>query len=121
MEKLGDNVRKRRKQLGMTQDELADLSGYTSRSSVAKIEKGQVDLTQTKIIALAKALQCDPGDLLDGMEILDRDPFIGLKVVLEQTYVNFHAPFHDLPQELQNKLIAASISAMQEYYRNLNN
>ena len=61
MEKLGDNVRKRRQQLGMTQDELADLSGYTSRSSVAKIEKGLVDLTQTKIIALAKALQCDPG------------------------------------------------------------
>lgn len=119
MEKLGENVRNRRKQLGLTQDQVADLTGYTSRSSVAKIEKGQVDLTQTKIIALAKALQCEPGDLLDGVEIIEQDPFIGLKVVLEQTYVKYHAPFQDLPAELQNQLLAAAISAAQTYYHNL--
>ena len=43
MEKLGENVRNRRKQLGLTQDQVADLTGYTSRSSVAKIEKDLID------------------------------------------------------------------------------
>lgn len=30
------------------------LTGYTSRSSIAKIEKGQVDLSQTKIDLLPR-------------------------------------------------------------------
>lgn len=42
---LYDNIKKRRMELGMTQDDLAKLTGYTDRSSIAKIEAGKVDLT----------------------------------------------------------------------------
>ena len=38
------NIRKFRIEHKMSQDTLAKLTGYTSRSSIAKIEKGEVDL-----------------------------------------------------------------------------
>lgn len=36
---IGERIRQRRENLQMSQDELAQLLGYKSRSSVAKIEK----------------------------------------------------------------------------------
>lgn len=41
----------------MTQDELAEKTGYKSRSSINKIEKGGNDLSQSKIVLFAKILQ----------------------------------------------------------------
>lgn len=61
---LYENIKKLREQKGMSQDELAELTGYTSRSSIAKIEKGLVDLQQSKIIAFAKALGVSPSELM---------------------------------------------------------
>ena len=60
MLELYKNIKKKREQLGISQEELAKLTGYTSRSSIAKIEKGQVDLSQTKIDLFAKALRTSP-------------------------------------------------------------
>ena len=61
---LDKNIRALREQKKMSQEELARLTGYTSRSSIAKIEKGEVDLTQSKIIAFANALETTPGKLM---------------------------------------------------------
>lgn len=61
---LYENIKNLREQKGMSQDELAELTGYTSRSSIAKIEKGLVDLQQSKIIAFAKALGVTPSELM---------------------------------------------------------
>ena len=40
----------------MSQDELAKRTGYTSRTSIAKIEAGKIDLPQSKIALFADAL-----------------------------------------------------------------
>lgn len=61
---LYENIKKLREKMGMSQDELAELTGYTSRSSIAKIEKGLVDLPQSKIVAFAEALKTTPSNLL---------------------------------------------------------
>lgn len=61
---LYKNIRQLREQKNMSQGELAKLTGYTSRSSIAKIEKGDVDLPQSKIIAFANALGTTPGKLM---------------------------------------------------------
>ena len=45
-----------REEKGLSQDALAKLTGYTDRSSIAKIEKGLVDLQQSKIELFANAL-----------------------------------------------------------------
>ena len=48
----------------MSQEELAKKVGYTDRSSIAKIENGDVDLPQSKIMAIAKALDVSAGALM---------------------------------------------------------
>lgn len=58
------NIKERRLALGLTQGELAKRTGYSDKSMIAKIEAGKVDLPQSKIVAFAKALATDPGDLL---------------------------------------------------------
>lgn len=37
-------IKKRREELGLTQEELGIKLGYTSRSSIAKIEAGKIDI-----------------------------------------------------------------------------
>jgi repressor LexA len=61
---LYKNIKTLREQKGLSQEELARMTGYTSRSSIAKIEKGEVDLTRSKIIAFANALGTSPGKLM---------------------------------------------------------
>jgi transcriptional regulator with XRE-family HTH domain len=70
METIYENIKMLRESKGLSQDALAELTGYTSRSSIAKIEKGLVDLPQSKIIAFAKALGVTPIELMGVKENL---------------------------------------------------
>lgn len=64
MLKLYENIRLYRKRAKMTQDELARLAGYTDRSSIAKIEKGLVDIAQSKIEQFASIFGVSAGELM---------------------------------------------------------
>lgn len=57
-------IRELRISAGLSQDELAKKTGYNDRSSIAKIEAGKVDLTQSKLVAFADALNTTPGYLM---------------------------------------------------------
>lgn len=61
---LGQNIRIYREQLGMSQSELASALGYKDRSTIAKIENGTNDLTQSKIAAIAEVLKTSPSALM---------------------------------------------------------
>lgn len=50
----------------MTQDELANLVGYSDRTAIAHIEAGKRNITQSKIVAFANALGTTPAYLMDG-------------------------------------------------------
>jgi len=71
LESLGKRIKDERIRLNMTQEELARKVGYTSRSSVNKIELGLVDLPQSKILAIASALQTTPAYLMGWEESID--------------------------------------------------
>lgn len=65
-----------RKHRHMTQDSLAELTGLTP-SSISQLENGKQGFTQNTLEALAEALDCKPGDLLqnhpserDGRDVL---------------------------------------------------
>lgn len=64
---FGNRVKSYRKALGMTQNELALKMGYVDgknpSANVSKIEKGQMELTQSKILELANALGVQPYEL----------------------------------------------------------
>lgn len=59
-----DRIRKRRDELGMSQQELANKTGYNSRSAINKIELGLRDISQSKIELFAEALQTTPAYLM---------------------------------------------------------
>jgi len=61
---LYKNIKKLRIEQHLSQEELARRVGYTDRSSIAKIEKGEFDLPQSKIFAFADALGVSASDLM---------------------------------------------------------
>lgn len=60
-----EKAKARRKELGMTQEELARRLGYSEKSAISKIELGKNDLPLDKFGELARALQMSPADLID--------------------------------------------------------
>lgn len=57
---IGIRIKECRLEIGMTQEELAQKLGYTSKSSISKVEKGQDNLSPSRIEMFAKALGVDP-------------------------------------------------------------
>lgn len=57
---IGERIKFKREELDISQDELARRLGYKSRSSINKIELGLQNLNQSKIKAIADALQTTP-------------------------------------------------------------
>lgn len=71
---IGERIKARREELGMSQDELARKVGYKWRSSINKIELGGQRLPQKKIVEIARALRVTPSYLMgweDNMYIDD--------------------------------------------------
>jgi transcriptional regulator with XRE-family HTH domain len=62
MSNVGERIRERRIELGLSQEELAIKCGYKSRSSINKIELSR-DLPLDKIQKAAKALDVSPSYL----------------------------------------------------------
>lgn len=63
---VGSNIKKRRYELRMSQQELADAMGYKTRSTIAKIESGENDVTQSKLRRFAQVMDTTVEYLLTG-------------------------------------------------------
>lgn len=64
MSTVGDKILYMRKQLGLTQEELARRMGYKSKSTINKIELGINDIPQSKIAQFADVLGTTPAHLM---------------------------------------------------------
>jgi len=64
---IGERIKNRREELGLTQDELAKKCGYKSRSSINKIELSR-DLPLRKVSLMAQALETTPAYLMGWKE-----------------------------------------------------
>jgi len=53
---IGERIKIRRIELGMTQQELAEKIGYKGKTAISKIESDERELRQTKIRPIAEAL-----------------------------------------------------------------
>ena len=61
---IGERIKKRRLELGWSQRELARRMGYKDNSTLARIEKGTVDVYQNKIVQFATILKTTPAYLM---------------------------------------------------------
>lgn len=75
---IGEKIAKRRKELDLTQEQLAKKLGYKSKSTINKIELGINDMTQSRVVSFAEALNVSvaylmgwddeqPADIPDGL------------------------------------------------------
>ena len=78
---LGRRIRDRRKELGLSQEELASRMNLKSKSTICKIERGEDNLTTDSIKKYAEALGVTPSYLM-GWEDIDGNP-------IETKHINF--------------------------------
>lgn len=83
MSTLGDRVRAERVRQGITQDELAKKAGYSSRTSINKIENGRP--ASLKVVhKLAEALNVSEWYLLGSCDAEDTTPYTEIKDKIKQ-------------------------------------
>lgn len=63
---VGANIKKRRYEMRMSQQELADALGYKTRSTIAKIESGENDVSHKKLQKFATVLDTTVEELIMG-------------------------------------------------------
>lgn len=80
----GELIRERRKQLGLSQEELAHRLGNKTRASVSRVETDKEDLTTDRIRRYAEALNCSPAYIM-GWEDIDGNS-------ISQPKNNYHPP-----------------------------
>jgi len=79
---IGENIRKRREALGMSQTELANSIG-TSRASISEYENGEREMGLSKLIAISKELDCQAGELVSKQQIVS-DSDIRMSTLMER-------------------------------------
>lgn len=64
MPDIGKRIKAKRIELGMTQEDLANKLGYKSKTTIAKIENGTNDITQSRVVDFANVLNTTPAYLM---------------------------------------------------------
>lgn len=104
---IGERIKECREKLGLSQEEVALKMGYSSRSTINKIEKGLSDVTQSKVIEFAKVLQTTP-EYLMGLNY--RNNF------LDKDIRRIERARKKMPQEEKDKMMAVIKAAFSEYF-----
>lgn len=68
---MGERIKSRRKQIGLSQIELAQKVGYTSKSTISLIENGKRDISSAQLKKIATALDTTVDYLMGLDEIID--------------------------------------------------
>lgn len=113
---LADRVRQRREQMGLSQEELALRMGYSSRTSINKIENGR-PCSQKIIARLADALQVSIPYLMGWDEKIQDDP-VGLAeshidMLMDADFVGMYEDFKGL-DESKRKIVADLVRSLAQ-------
>ena len=116
MLELYKNIKKLRKEARITQEELARRTGYTDRSSIARIEKGEIDLPQSKIKQFAEALGVTPGALMGWEEEPEGAADIVAQVLLRPELLRMVEQYLAMPEADQYvaRITVASLAEKQK-------
>lgn len=115
MSVLGEKIREKRLEKRMTVQELATLMGY-NKSSISRIERGEIDLPQSRISEFAKSLGTTPGYLM-GWEVEPENAGeIAAKVLKNPETFQMVSDYFELSEADQYtaRLVIASLKAKQK-------
>lgn len=134
---IGKRIKEKRIELGITQEELAAKLGYKSKTTIAKIEKGTNDITQSRVVDFANVLNTTPAYLMGWTDsdfkptpVLNKKDEKDIAKRLEQTLDQLESdqdglmfsgePLDDETRELlkaslENSITIAKINAKQKF------
>lgn len=136
---VGDRIKQRRLELGLSQEEVALKAGYKSRSSVNKLE-GSRNLPLSKVEKMAIALECSPSYLMGWEDAFELKPMMKFSDVLNESkasgktlyeitgleidpcdYENIkNARFHEVQKNYYDRIANAGVNEnkenMKKYY-----
>jgi transcriptional regulator with XRE-family HTH domain len=67
LRKIGDNIRRVRKQRGYSQEQFADVAGF-SRSYYTEIETGKRNISILNLIKIIEVLNVDPNKIIGSLK-----------------------------------------------------
>ena len=71
---IGQKIKAKRQEKGWSQRELAQKMGYTHHSTLARIETGKVDVSQTRIVQFSEVLNVSVAYLMGWEEEIEKNP-----------------------------------------------
>lgn len=98
---IGERIKQRRLELGLTQDELAKKAGYTGKTTISRIERTKGNIHSDIILKLAPALGISPSKLLEGE---DYQRFLSEYYEFDEDDVRLIDNYRCLTDEGQRKL-----------------
>lgn len=91
---IGERIKKKREELGLTQEELAKKLGYKSRSSINKLEMSR-ELSLKNVRKMAKALECSESYLM-GWDFSDNAADKAIEIIKRKDLAKQDAKLHEL-------------------------
>lgn len=86
---IGDKIKARRLELGWSLRELSRRMGYANQSTVARIEKGEIDIPQSKVVKFAEVMGTSVAFLMDWEEVQKNNDTITDAVLKMRTDSDF--------------------------------
>lgn len=124
---IGQRIKKKREELDMSQEELAKRAGYKSRSSINKIEIDGRGIPQSKILAIAKALDTTPAALMGWEEDTDAQDSLSredeqdiakkLESMMKELTENKHVTLYFDGKEIDDTSAEFLVSALESALR----
>ena len=115
MSHIGENIMERRKELGITQEELALKMGYKSKSTINKIELGINDIPQSKVVKFAEALHTSVAYLMGWEDAIKNDP-IGMaelhaEMIMDEDFTEMFEDFKTL-EKRERKIVKDLVKSL---------
>lgn len=110
-ENIGPKIKKLRKERKLTQDELAESLGYSGKSVISHIEKGDADMTYDKILLLLRTYMLDANELFDVSEIdtlIKRQQEEKKSELLKKIFFNSNVDYLKYAKEIDYKSILSN-------------
>ena len=100
---IGERIKQRRLELGLTQTELAHRMGITSKTTICKAETTNFNPTTDRVREFAKALECTPGFLMgwEDAPLEESKPEPGDDKIAKA--IELYSRYENLPPEMQKE------------------
>lgn len=108
---VGERIKRRRDELGISQEQLAEILGYKSKTSIHKVEQGITDLPLSKVKMFAEALKTTPAYIMgwtpeeEKINLLSKRERLQLDELMSQNAMYFND--ENISEEDKEKLFAS--------------